>query len=142
MPAPAPAPTPASAPSALLSFVVGASLPAVVVSLGYLTRAFLRTPYKAKIPFAAFPFVVPTLLGVANVVNTAAIPTLGYPLAPLVVGAATGLLFSIIGRFGYDLPRLLFQMPTGTHHRVHIAAPILYALIFTAIITPLTAYLA
>jgi hypothetical protein len=125
----------------LLSFLVGSSLPAFAITLGYLTHAFLRTPAsnQKQIPFHAFPFFVAAFLGLANVVTTAATPALGYPGTPLLVGALAGLLLSLIGRFGYNLPRLLFRMPPGTHHRVHLAAPIMYSLIFTLIIAPLTA---
>jgi hypothetical protein len=135
-------PKPYSPTSPLLAFIVGVSLPAFAVTFAYLGHAYRQTPYQSKIPFELLPFVVPLLFGFANIVSVKLMPRLGYPLAPLIVGAATGLLLSIIGRFGFDLPRLLFRMPAGTHHRVHLIAPIMYALIFTAIIAPLTAVVA
>jgi hypothetical protein len=128
----------------LLSFLVGSSLPAFFITLGYLTHAFLRTPIhnQKQIPFHSFPFFVAAYIGIANVISTALSTRLGYPSAPLLVGASAGLLLSFIGRYALDLPRLLFEMPHGTHHRVHMAATIMYSLIFTVIIAPFTALVA
>ena len=48
-----------------------------------------------------------------------------------------GILLSIIGRFGLDLPIKLFNFTKKTSYKVHIYAIILYAIIFRFIITPL-----
>jgi hypothetical protein len=140
-----PSPRAAPSPSPLLSFIVGSSLPAFGISLTYLGRAFSKLSPQAQtqIPIQHFPFAVAGILGLANIINTRLTPSLGYPVAPLVVGALTGLLLSFIGRFGLDLPNKLFKIPKGPgEHIVHPVAMALYAAIFTGIIAPLTAYVA
>lgn len=137
------APTATPPPSPLLAFIVGASLPAFAITFSYLGFAFHKTPFRNQIPFHLFPFLIPLLFGLANVINFQLIrylrsTPLNTILAPLIVGALTGLIFSIIGRFGLDLPKKLFLMPPSTQHRVHPIAAVLYAVIFTFIITPLT----
>ena len=48
----------------------------------------------------------------------------------LLVGAITGLLFSLTGRFGMDLPVKMFRFPRERAHMVHIVAPPVYVAIF------------
>ena len=48
----------------------------------------------------------------------------------ITVGFFTGLLFSIAGRFGLDLPNKMFNMPPNKEKMVHIIAPFLYSVIF------------
>lgn len=48
----------------------------------------------------------------------------------LLVGFLTGLGFSLAGRFGMDLPVKMFNFPREQSHRVHLIAPVLYAVVF------------
>ena len=54
----------------------------------------------------------------------------GIRLKTLAFGFFTGLLLSLIGRFGLGLPTKLFDMSEGQAHTVHFVAPILYMAIF------------
>lgn len=54
----------------------------------------------------------------------------------LLVGSTLGLLLSIIGRYGFDLPVKHFGMMNNGFN-VHIIAPVLYAIIFLLYISPL-----
>lgn len=55
----------------------------------------------------------------------------------LLVGAIFGLLLSIVGRFYLDLPKKLFLLPNNKQYTVHLYAPVIYALIFYIIISPM-----
>ncbi len=54
----------------------------------------------------------------------------GIRINTLMFGFITGLILSIIGRFGLDLPVKLFKMDSQSSGRVHLVAPILYMIIF------------
>jgi len=58
----------------------------------------------------------------------------------LLYGALTGLAFSLVGRFGMDLPSLLFGMNAQDAWRVHVGAPVLYALVFRFYVYPVLAW--
>ncbi len=45
-----------------------------------------------------------------------------------VIGALAGLIYSLLGRFGGDLPRTLFR--TEEPNMVHLVAPLLYAAVY------------
>ena len=59
----------------------------------------------------------------------------------IIVGMALGILLSIIGRFGLDLPIKLFNFTKNTSYQVHIYATIMYAMIFRLLVTPLINYI-
>ena len=120
-----------------LSFIVGSSLPAIAITMSYLGLAFRTSKHRGSIPYEAFPLVVPLWLGAANMINMRLVSRFGANVS-LVVGLVVGFLMSLVGRFGMDLPRKLFGIPLGMRHRVHVIAPLVYAVIFRVVMTPLT----
>lgn len=123
--------------SNLVSFIVGSSLPAVGITMSYLGAAYRTSKYRETIPYELFPLMVPLFLGTANVINMRLVSRYGANVS-LLVGLVVGLLMSLLGRFGLDLPRKLFGMPQGMRHRVHVIAPLLYAVLYRVVMTPLT----
>jgi len=119
---------------ALKAFVVGSSLPAVAVTMTYTGVANYRS--KTPVHFEPLVAVVPGVLGAMNTASVMTQDKFGTgPLkTQLAFGAATGLLMSLIGRFGFDLPDRIFG---GDTPMVHVEAPLLYAAIFGAIFYPL-----
>ena len=55
----------------------------------------------------------------------------------LIVGAIFGFALSMFGRFYMKLPSKLFMLEEKKQNIVHFYAPVLYALIFYIIISPL-----
>ena len=55
----------------------------------------------------------------------------------LLIGAITGLLFSVAGRFVMDMPRVLFGMQSNEEWKVHLGAPILYSIVFRFYVYPI-----
>lgn len=51
-------------------------------------------------------------------------------LKTLGVGATTGFLLSLVGRFGADLPSKLFGIDRSEAYKVHVIAPLIYMGIF------------
>lgn len=116
------------------AFVVGSSLPAGAVSLTYLGRAHAKAVDK-PLTYEAVPFAVLAALGTMNALSVATQMRFGTRPLPTqaAFGAATGMLFSLVGRMGYQLPRRIFGM-TGDTRVVHVLAPLLYAGIFSTIL--------
>jgi hypothetical protein len=123
--------------SAVMSFIVGSSLPAFAITLSYLGLAFSTSKHRETIPFEVLALAVPLWLGAMNVINMRLVSRYGANVSVL-VGLVVGFLMSLVGRFGMDLPRKLFGIPLGMRHRVHVIAPLVYAGVFRLVMTPLT----
>lgn len=92
------------------------------------------------VPFFALPIIMPTLYGLMGILNYYAIKQFGNE-ASLLVGGAFGLALSLVGRKILKLPSKLLNFKKENEYQVHIIAPIVYALIFRLLITPMTNYI-
>lgn len=120
------------------AFLVGSSIPATAITFAYLGTAQHRARHPVK-DYEAIPFVVPLVIGSMNAVSVAVQQR--YRTSPLktqlVFGAATGLVMSLVGRYGFSMPKLLFGLKPDKEWIVHLVAPVFYAAIFGAILYPL-----
>lgn len=89
-----------------------------------------------SIPYEFLPLFISIVYGIAfNIARSSKDENQGdkKPLITprvLLVGFLTGLGFSLVGRFGMDLPVKMFNFPREQSHRVHLIAPVIYAVIF------------
>jgi hypothetical protein len=108
-----------------------------IITLWYIGVAFRKHGSPAKVPYHLFLIFIPLAYGIFGVLNYYVIQNFGYRFSFL-VGMLFGLILSIIGRFGLDLPTLIFDFTRKTEYHVHIYAIVLYAGIFQLVLTPLT----
>jgi hypothetical protein len=111
-----------------------------IITLGYIGLAYNKKTRPSTIPYELFPIFIPLLYGLFGVINYYIIKKYGDNYS-IVVGMVLGILFSVIGRFGLNLPIKLFDFTKNTSYKVHLYALILYAIIFRLIVTPLTNYI-
>jgi hypothetical protein len=111
-----------------------------IITIGYLGLAYNKQNRPSNIPYELFPVFIPILYGIFGLVNYYAIIKYGTNCS-FFVGMLFGLILSLIGRFGLNLPKLLFNFTETTQYKVHIYAIFIYASIFQFIITPLTNYI-
>jgi hypothetical protein len=112
-------------------FCVSSSLPIFFITLSYLGLAYKNNRNK-DVPFYLFPIILPLLFGLTGIINY-------HTEYNFILGGLFGLLLSLIGRFGLDLPKKLFEMEYPS--KVHPTAIILYGLIFKFILTPIQSLL-
>lgn len=105
------------------------------LTVAYLAYAFANSLRPSGVPFELFVLFLPIAYGFAGIINKHVVRYYGQN-ASIWVGAIVGLLFSLVGRYLFDLPILLFDMNKDTEFRVHFIAPVLYAIIFRFILTP------
>ena len=111
-----------------------------IITLGYIGIAYNNKNRPSTIPYELFPIFIPLLYGIFGVINYYIISKYGNNYS-IIVGMVFGILLSIIGRFGLDLPIRLFNFTRNTSYQAHIYALILYAIIFRLLVTPLTNYI-
>ena len=111
-----------------------------IITLGYIGFAYKNNNRPPKIPYELFPIFIPLLYGIFGLINYYIISNYNNNYS-FIVGMIFGILLSIIGRFGLDLPIKLFNFTKKTSYKVHIYAIIMYAIIFRFIITPLINYI-
>jgi len=111
-----------------------------IITLLYVGFAFKKSNRPSHVPYEVFPIIIPLLYGVFGLINQFTINKYGIN-SSLLVGAGFGLLLSLFGRFGLDLPVKIFGFTRNNAYLVHLYAGLLYALIFRFIITPLTRYI-
>mgnify|MGYP003969578877 FL=1 len=111
-----------------------------IITLGYIGIAYNKKNRPSNIPYELFPIFIPLLYGIFGVINYYIISKYGNNYS-IIVGMVFGILLSIIGRFGLDLPIKLFNFTKKTSYKVHIYAIIMYAIIFRSLVTPLTNYI-
>jgi len=128
----------------LVAFLVGSSSLATVVTHAYVGAAHARSGRPRSVPMEWSALFVGGVYGVSAVVlKRAVLDRDADPNWSLLVGAVTGVVLSIVGRFGLDLPRLSFDFRTpsgaesGAAWTVHLVAAVLYALIFRLLVLPL-----
>lgn len=116
------------------AFIVGSSIAATIISLGYIGRAFEKAGRPSDVPFELIAIVIPVAYGIANIINV----RLGNTISSAALtGAALGFLFSLGGRFLLHLPVKIFDISSQNAAIVHVIAPVLYALIFVVIVRQL-----
>lgn len=76
-----------------------------------------------------------------GVINKVSIDYFNNDNASILIGGMLGLLFSLIGRYKYNLPIYLFGYNEQNQKYVHMVAILLYSLIFRIIVTPLQNYI-
>ena len=108
-----------------------------VITLFYIGVAFQKHDSPASVPYHSFIIIIPLLYGLVGLINYYIVKKYGQFFS-LFVGAAFGLILSVIGRFVFNLPILIFGFTKKTEYLVHIYAPLLYAGIFRLIISPIT----
>ena len=111
-----------------------------IITLGYIGIAYNNKHRPSSIPYELFPIFIPLLYGIFGLINYYIITDYGNNYS-IIVGMLFGILLSIIGRFGLDLPIKLFNFTKNTSYNVHIYAIIMYAIIFRLLVTPLTNYI-
>jgi len=111
-----------------------------LITLWYVGFAYVAKKCPLNVHFELFPIFIPLLYGIFGLLNYYIIQNYGNNYS-IGVGMVFGILLSIIGRFGLDLPVKLFNLTTNTSYKVHIYALIMYAVIFRMIITPLVNFI-
>jgi len=111
-----------------------------IITLGYTGIAYNNITRPSTIPYELFPIFIPLLYGIFGVINYYIISNYGNNYS-IIVGMVFGILLSIVGRFGLDLPVKLFNFTKNTSYKVHIYAIIIYAIIFRLFVTSLTNYI-
>jgi hypothetical protein len=121
-------------------FLISSSLPVFLITMTYLGLAYEANGRPSNVPYELFPIFIPFLFGIFGVINYVIIQTQKSNNISILLGALFGFILSLIGNFGMNLPDILFKMKSSDIYTVHIYAPIIYALIFRFILTPLTNY--
>jgi hypothetical protein len=116
----------------LLAFIIGSSLPSVLISNLYIGLANSKKNIIKRYEF--FPLSIALLFGIYNIINYLLFKKLKNDNSAIIMGILYGLTLSLIGRFIFNLPTRLFQFSKKNEYMVHIYASILYALIFFLII--------
>jgi hypothetical protein len=111
-----------------------------LITITYVGFAYTKHQCSQRIPYKLFPIFIPILYGIFGIINYYIIMNYGIKFS-FIIGMLLGLTLSIIGRFGLNLPLLIFDFTKQTENNVHIIAMVLYAVIFQFIITPLTTYI-
>ena len=132
----------------LLSFIIGSSLISCLVTFAYTGFAFHKANHTfddvEPLHYELVPFLIPIVLGFGNVLNFWLRNNIGKGIprwfATGLGGGITGLILSIIGRFGFNLPTKIFDFEEENQHYVHVYAFGLYILIFSFIIQPLNSF--
>jgi hypothetical protein len=119
----------------LLAFIIGSSLPSVLVSNLYIGMANSKKDIIKRYEF--FPLGVALLFGFYNIINYLLYKRIKNDSSAIICGILYGLTLSSIGRFIFDLPTRLFHFTKKNEYMVHIYASILYSLVFYFIIQSL-----
>ncbi len=112
---------------AILSFVVGSSLPVTLWPLLLLGLADARNQ-TAQLDFSTVGLFFPVALGLANVATTRFAKRSFSGM--LFAGAIVGVLMSNIGTFGFDVPGRVFQLQGNGRYLALAAGPLFYGLIW------------
>lgn len=102
----------------------------------YLMSAYIYHNEPPNVPMHIIMFLVPMLYGITLLF--ALLVEFEYMF---IIGALFGLAMSLLGRFGFELPKRLFLMKPSEEYQVHIIAPVLYGTFFQLLIKPLTTVL-
>ena len=111
-----------------------------IISFVYVGIAYRKHNRPSGIPYELFPIIIPLLYGIFGVINYYVINKYGIHYS-FIVGMFLGLLLSVIGRYQFNLPILLFNYTKKTEWEVHLIAPLIYGAIFQFINTPLVQHI-
>ena len=117
------------------AFLLSTSLPVIMTTLYYLSYNYAKHQRPEGVPMELFSLLVPLAFGIFGVINYNAIAFGSYN--SLIVGAIFGFALSMIGRYYFDIPNKLFKMEPNKQKVVHLYSPVLYALIFYTIVSPI-----
>ena len=114
----------------LLAFIIGSSIIIFLITFLYVGYAYRKSNRPDDLPYEIAPVIIPIMYGLFNIINVG-LQSKGYsPNIAFIVGAIMGEIFSLVGRFKYNLPILIFGFDKSNAYLVHLIAPILYGLIF------------
>jgi len=116
----------------LLSFIIGSSLPSVLISYLYIGIANSKKDIIKRYEF--FPIGIALLFGIYNIINYLLYTKLKSDMSAIIMGILYGVSLSLIGRFIFDLPTRLFHFTKTNENMVHIEASMLYSVVFYFII--------
>jgi len=115
------------------AFIIGSSIISTIISLTYIGNAFRNSGRPSDIPYEILPIFIAIMFGIFNMINV-------YfdfrGMETFILGGIMGVIFSIIGRFGYNLPTRIFGF-SDNEYLVHFIAFVLYGTIFRFIVQPL-----
>jgi hypothetical protein len=116
----------------LLAFIIGSSLPSVIISNLYIGMANTNKDIIKRYEF--YPLGIALLFGVSNIINYMIYKYLNSDISAIISGVLLALTLSFIGRFIFDLPTKLFHFTKKNEYMVHIYASVLYSSIFYFIV--------
>ena len=114
----------------LVAFLVGSSILSTVFTHVYVGIAIYSQNRPADVPYELLPIIVGVMYGLGTMVLNRIIGIGWSRNWALLVGAVVGLVLSIMGRFGADLPKSLFSFQSHREWLVHVIAIVIYAIIF------------
>lgn len=120
------------------AFIIGSSLLSTIISHSYI--GFANMKMKGIQHYEIVAIGIPLLFGLFNIVHYITVKKTKNNLYSILFGTLFGLILSIIGRFGMDLPVKIFGFSRKNEYQVHIHAIILYSMIFYFIIRNLNKY--
>ena len=121
-------------------FLISSSYPVILISYMYLVSAYIRNVKKTNndVHIEKILFFIPLLFGIVGIINNKIIKKYNNKNISILIGLIFGLLLSFMGRFGLNLPKLMFGYKNEKNIWViHIIAMFLYAFIFRLILTPI-----
>lgn len=121
------------------AFLVGSSVVTTIVTITYVGVAYARRGLPAGFDIQWYTLLFSLVYGLGALAIKRLIldpKGVSYNWA-LLVGAAVGLTLSLIGRFAAHLPQRLFGMSAEGAWKVHVIAPVLYALVFRLWVFPI-----
>jgi len=116
----------------LLAFIIGSSLPSVLISNLYIGLANSKKDIIKRYEF--FPLGIALLFGIYNIINYLLYKKINNDFSAIIMGILYGITLSFIGRFIFNLPTRLFDFSKQNESMVHIYAIILYSAVFYFII--------
>lgn len=117
------------------AFILSSSLPVFAITMAYLSYNYAKNDQPKDIPIELFSVAIPLVFGIVGVINYNIIKIGSYN--SILLGAIFGLALSLVGRYYYDIPAKLFKMHKDKQKVVHMYAPVLYAVIFYFILSPM-----
>ena len=112
-------------------FLIGSSLPSIIVTMSYIGYYFRMKGRPSDIPYEMFSIFIPLFFGIFAHIEENIIKN------PPLTGALLGFSLSLMGRYWLNLPKRMFGFDNSNEYQVHIIAIILYAGIFNFIVKPL-----
>ena len=117
------------------AFILSSSLPAFLLTMMYIGYFYIKNDKPKDIPLEFFSIAIPLSFGLFGMINYNITKFGSYN--SLILGALFGCMLSLVGRYYYNIPEKLFKMSKETQKLVHFYGPVLYAIIFYVIISPL-----